>query len=141
MEKGPPCPADFVDDLFGEHLETFSLIEGFIPNTGYQTFPASAKSDHLETLPDGSDGDSPDRRIEAGNISSARQDANGSFFPFHADHFDSPLPFSGRLRVYYKCTRKARTKNHLPVVPLPGVAEVDDIGLNHMGRPICHFFS
>jgi hypothetical protein len=51
-----------------------------------------------------------------------------------------PLPFFGWLQVYYRRTRKARTKNRLPVVPLSRVADVDDIDLNRMGWPICVIF-
>ena len=86
VEEGPPGPTHPVDDLLGEQLATVLLVEFPIPDVGDDPFPAPAQPDYLEALPDRPDRDGPDCRVEAGNVPSPSQDADGSFFSFHDCH-------------------------------------------------------
>ena len=86
VQKRAAGPSCFVDDLFGQDPHVLAIVRVLVRDDIDQTTPAPANADDAMTLPQCTNRNGPDGRVEAGYVAAACQNPNCRFHPATLAH-------------------------------------------------------
>ena len=79
MQKRSAGASGAIDDVFGEDLEVFRIVVGFVAHDVDQAAPSVAEANDLIAFTERAEGDSANRGIESGDIAASGEDADDAF--------------------------------------------------------------
>jgi hypothetical protein len=122
VEERPSGPADLVDDLLGELHDAVAVGPPRDPVQLDQAGPAPADAEDPVAVPERPDRDRPDGRVQAGHVSSPRQNRDRSALRPHVRH-RSLLPFRPGI-----ISPRRSGGRWAPAAALPGAGQEVDAG-------------